>query len=80
MERNTEYDPFAAIYNRYWGRDYRAQAFPVVDASSEMVRFARENVPDVAFTVADAREFSLSGRFDAAYSVFESLNHGRTRA
>ena len=113
MERNTEYDPFAAIYNRYWGRDYRAQAFPVVnrlllsrlpggsevldvccgtgqftaavkdhgfsmagvDASSEMIRFARENAPDVAFTVADAREFSLSKKFDAAYSVFESLNH-----
>jgi SAM-dependent methyltransferase len=113
MERNTEYDPFAAIYNRYWGRDYRAQAFPLVeklllsrlpagsevldvccgtgqftaavkelgfsvagiDASSEMIRFARKNAPDVDFTVADAREFSLRRKFDAAYSVFESLNH-----
>ena len=31
MERNIEYDPFAAIYNRYWGSDYHSQAFPIVD-------------------------------------------------
>src|SRR4051812_31778785 len=29
--RNNEYDPFAKIYNRYWGEDYRAEAFPVVE-------------------------------------------------
>lgn len=113
MERNTEYDPFAAIYNRYWGEDYRAQALPIVerlllahlparssvldvccgtgqfassvatrgfkvsgiDASAEMIRFARQNAPDVDFTVADVREFSLGRRYDAAFSVFESLNH-----
>jgi len=28
--RNNEYDPFARIYNRHWGRDYRAEAFPIV--------------------------------------------------
>jgi len=30
-ERNTEYDPFAAIYDRYWGAEYHNQVFPVVD-------------------------------------------------
>lgn len=29
--RNNEYDPFAKIYNRYWGEDYRAEAFPIVE-------------------------------------------------
>lgn len=27
---NNEYDPFAKIYNKYWGADYRAEAFPIV--------------------------------------------------
>ena len=27
---NKEYDPFARIYNQYWGADYRRQAEPVV--------------------------------------------------
>jgi SAM-dependent methyltransferase len=46
-----------------------------VDASEEMIRFARQNVPDSEFVVADVREFSLGRKFAAAYSVFESLNH-----
>jgi SAM-dependent methyltransferase len=29
--RNNEYDPFAKFYNRYWGEDYRAEAFPIVE-------------------------------------------------
>jgi SAM-dependent methyltransferase len=29
--RNQEYDPFAALYNRFWGADYRAEAFPIVE-------------------------------------------------
>jgi len=28
---NNEYDPFARIYNKYWGADYRAEAFPIVE-------------------------------------------------
>jgi SAM-dependent methyltransferase len=31
IERNREYDPFAAIYNRYWGEEYRAGVLPVVE-------------------------------------------------
>lgn len=113
IERNREYDPFARIYNRYWGADYRAEAAPVVarlllsriaagasildvccgtgqfteiirklgydleglDASGKMIRYARENAPEVGFLVADARDFHLKRKFDAAYSVYESLNH-----
>lgn len=46
-----------------------------LDASDAMIEFARENAPDVPFVVADVRDFSIDGRFEAAYSVFESLNH-----
>jgi SAM-dependent methyltransferase len=113
IERNNEFDPFADIYNRYWGADYHAQAFPIVerlllsrlpagspildvccgsgqftavigqhgfkvagiDASEQMIRYAKGNAPGVDFTVADARDFSLGKTFNGAYSVFESLNH-----
>lgn len=112
-ERNAEFDPFAAVYNRFWGAEYHTQAFPIVeklllsrltpgaavldvccgtgqftarvqqrgfgvhgvDASERMIEYARANAPGAKFTVADARRFSLSSKFDAAYSVFESLNH-----
>jgi SAM-dependent methyltransferase len=113
IERNREYDPFARLYNRHWGADYRVEAAPIVDrlllsrvavgaavldvccgtgqfteqirqrgyeiagvdASEEMIRFARVNAPGVTFNVADVREFSLGRTFDAAYCVYESLNH-----
>jgi len=110
---NNEYDPFARLYNRHWGVDYRGEALPIVerlllarlqpgarvldvccgtgqfteevrrrgfdttgiDASGEMIGYARENTPRTVLTVADVRDFSLRRKFDAAYSVFESLNH-----
>ncbi len=115
IERNREYDPFARIYNRHWGADYRKEVAPVVkrlllaripaganvldvccgtgqftgqvrrlgyrvagvDASGEMIKYARENAPGVDFTVADVRDFRLGTVFDAAYCVYESLNHVR---
>ena len=46
-----------------------------LDASEAMIGFARENAPGLPFVVADVRDFSIDCRFDAAYSVFESLNH-----
>lgn len=46
-----------------------------IDASAEMIRYARENAPGVEFSVEDARSFDLGQSFAAAYSVFESLNH-----
>jgi SAM-dependent methyltransferase len=113
MQPNREYDPFARVYNRHWGADYRAEAEPIVerlllsriesgaavldiccgtgqfteqvrergyevsglDASAEMIRYAHENAPGVSLIVADVRDFSLGREFDAAYSVYESLNH-----
>jgi SAM-dependent methyltransferase len=110
---NSEYDPFARIYNRHWGLAYRTEAFPIVqrlllsrfkhtsavldvccgtgqftemvrqqgfemagiDSSPEMIAFARQNAPEADLAVADARGFALGKKFDAAYSVFESLNH-----
>ncbi len=46
-----------------------------VDASAEMIRFARQDVPRAEFVHADAREFRKSAAFDAALSTFDSLNH-----
>ena len=31
IQLNREYDPFARLYNRYWGAEYRAAAAPVVE-------------------------------------------------
>jgi SAM-dependent methyltransferase len=101
------------LYNKHWGVDYWAEAFPIVerlllsklkkgapvldvccgtgqftarvresgyqvagiDASREMIRYARRNAPGVDFTIADVRDFSLDRIFEGAYSVYESLNH-----
>src|SRR6185312_14621559 len=46
-----------------------------VDASSQMIRYARRNAPGANFTVGDVRAFTLARTFDGAYSVYESLNH-----
>lgn len=46
-----------------------------VDASSEMINFARANAPACEFIVADVREFSSSAHFDAALCMYDSLNH-----
>ncbi len=53
-------------------RGYRVTG---LDGSAEMLRYARENVPDVDFILDDARTFVLEPRFDAVVSVFDSLNH-----
>jgi SAM-dependent methyltransferase len=57
-------------------RGYRVAGF---DASAEMIRYARENVPAAEFQVCDAVEFRASStkadRFDGALSTFDSLNH-----
>jgi SAM-dependent methyltransferase len=46
-----------------------------IDGSAEMLRFARENAPDVQFILDDARSFKVPGLYDAVISVFDSLNH-----
>ena len=40
-----------------------------------MIAHARQNVPAAAFQVADASRFRVLGKFDAAVSTFDSLNH-----
>lgn len=39
---NSEYDPFASIYNRFWGQHYHVQALPVVK------RLLLDHLPDGA--------------------------------
>jgi SAM-dependent methyltransferase len=46
-----------------------------IDASAQMIGYANENAPQADFQVQDARDFTLNGKFHAAFSVFESLNH-----
>jgi len=53
-------------------RGYRVTG---IDVSPVMIEFARQNVPQAQFHVADAARCSLEGPFDAAVSTFDSLNH-----
>jgi SAM-dependent methyltransferase len=46
-----------------------------LDGSAAMLEFARENAPDAAFILADARSFSMPSTFQAVVSTFDSLNH-----
>jgi SAM-dependent methyltransferase len=46
-----------------------------LDGSEQMLRFARQNVPDAEFILADARDFQLPPVFDAALCTYDSLNH-----
>jgi SAM-dependent methyltransferase len=46
-----------------------------LDGSEEMLRYAREQVPEAEFLLADARSFQCAPQFDAAISTFDSLNH-----
>lgn len=116
--RTAQYDPFAAIYNRWMAEDFCRRVLPVindilltklqanahildlccgsgqmaraltnsgfrvtgVDASDEMVSFARENAPTAKFLLGDARHFRAGARFDAAISTFNSLAHFATVA
>jgi SAM-dependent methyltransferase len=46
-----------------------------LDASEEMLHFAKENAPGADYLHEDARRFSLPARFDAVFSTSASLNH-----
>ncbi len=46
-----------------------------VDASTELIANAREDIPLATFIVADVRDFRLREQVDAALSTFDSLNH-----
>lgn len=53
----------------------RGYAVTGVDFSGEMLRFAREKVPEGVFLQADAAEFTLEQPVDAAVCAFDSVNH-----
>jgi len=46
-----------------------------IDSSAELLRFARRRAPAAAFLLADARAFAVASGYDAALSLFDSLNH-----
>ncbi len=46
-----------------------------IDGSREMLSYARRQAPEAEFRQDDARTFSVSRRFDAVLSTFDSLNH-----
>jgi SAM-dependent methyltransferase len=113
MSTYSDYDPFARVYNKRWGRMFLPTALAVIDelliprlsknarildlccgtgqmaqelsdrgykitgldGSAEMLKFARKNAPGASFIRDDARSFILPAEFDAAISVFDSLNH-----
>jgi SAM-dependent methyltransferase len=53
-------------------RGYRVSGF---DASANMIRYARQNVPQAEFEVSDAAAFRAKALYDGAVSTFDSLNH-----
>lgn len=46
-----------------------------LDASQEMLRYARRNAPAASFIHADARSFTSQSIYDGVLSTFDSLNH-----
>src|SRR5215510_2597705 len=46
-----------------------------IDASPEMIRYARIHVPAAQFHIAEAVSFQLNTKHQAAVSTFDSLNH-----
>jgi SAM-dependent methyltransferase len=46
-----------------------------IDISAEMLKCAQKRIPGGAFIVADARSYGFQCRFNAAISLFDTLNH-----
>jgi SAM-dependent methyltransferase len=57
--------------------DLTARGYTVtgVDGSAEILNYARARAPGVEFIHADVRSFSVPPQFDAAVSLYDSLNH-----
>lgn len=49
-----------------------------LDASEEMLAFARRRAPDASFIQADARSFTMMPIYQGVLSTFDSLNHMMT--
>lgn len=56
-------------------RGYRVTG---LDGSNEMLKYARENTPNVEFIHADVCDFTLPEKFDLVTCFFDSLNHVMT--
>jgi len=54
---------------------HRGYRLTGVDASAEMIAHAREHAPAAEFLVGEAAAFQVRGKFDAAVSTFDSINH-----
>lgn len=112
MNRYSDYDDFAQVYNRHWG-GFSVQILPIleqlalndfpadatvldlccgtgqlanvltdrgycvvgVDASPQMLKYARINAPAADFRLCDVRSFELSENFDIVLTTYDSLNH-----
>jgi SAM-dependent methyltransferase len=46
-----------------------------LDASAQMLRYAKQNAPEASFICADARCFHFAPVFAGAISTFDSINH-----
>jgi SAM-dependent methyltransferase len=53
----------------------RGLAVTGIDSSARQLEYARHNAPGCEFIHADARDFDLPQIYDAALSVYDSLNH-----
>ena len=58
-------------------QDLTARGYIVtgIDGSAEILKYARARAPGVEFVHADARSFTRPPQFDAAVSLYDSLNH-----
>ncbi len=62
---------------RYLSRRFRCTG---VDASSQMLRVARREVPGVRFERGDMRTFRLGKQFDVVSCLFSAIGHVRTES
>jgi SAM-dependent methyltransferase len=46
-----------------------------LDGSERQLEYARSNAPECEFIHADARSFNLAQQYEAALSIYDSLNH-----
>lgn len=51
-----------------------------VDASQQMLREARKNIPGIKLVKGDMRDFRIGSRFDVVVSLFSGIGHLRTYA
>jgi len=113
FKNQSNYDPFAFIYNDYNANIIYQRSWPVleklllpslpakahildlccgtgqmtqqlyqkgyrvtgIDNSEGMLRYARQNAPQVNFFLQDARSFEINSMFDSVISLSDSLNH-----